>query len=231
MVSLEMMKYPNARILQFAKSPQRGRVKTRLTPVLDDDQSLAVHQCLVDHCFQTLSRSRLAPLDLWLDKPAVEHKTFWSSIGATRFNLQVAGDLGERMHQACCQTLKPQGDADALVLVGSDCPLLSADVIDSALAALYGGADVVFGPATDGGYYLVGMKTPHQALFSDVPWGTEKVYKVTLNRLSSLALKLAEMPSLSDLDRPEDLPLMDKIPLSTRRQYKIIFNLLSIKDI
>lgn len=225
------MKYPDARILQFAKSPQPGKVKTRLTPVLDEAQALAVHQLLVEHCFRMLIESRLAPLDLWLDRPATEHQHFWSSIGANRFNVQADGDLGKRMHQACAHTLRPAAGVDALVLVGSDCPLLSAEIVDRALAALYGDADVVFGPALDGGYYLVGLKQPCLELFLDVPWSTSQVYPITLNKLRTLGLKGAELPPLPDLDRPEDLPLLAQIPLSVSSRYKLIFNSLNINNI
>lgn len=224
-------KYPHARILQFAKSPRLGKVKTRLASVLSDQQSLSVHRMLVEHCFRTLTQSSLAPVDLWLDRPADEHLEFWAEIGAKRFKLQATGDLGARMHAACVETLQPQGKADALVLVGSDCPMLNADIIDDGLAALYGGADVVLGPALDGGYYLVGLKRPHSDLFREVPWGTSKVFDVTKNRLDSMALSWAQMKPLADLDRPEDLPLLANLPLSFQVRHKIIFNMLNLKNI
>jgi len=88
--------------------------------------------------------------------------------------------------------------------VGVDIPGLDARVVREA-AGLLAGNDLVFGPARDGGYYLVGMSEPHDGIFRDIPWSTDRTFAVTIERVRALKLSFALTPVLRDLDRPEDL--------------------------
>jgi hypothetical protein len=96
-----------------------------------------------------------------------------------------------------------------VVIVGTDCPGLSEGHAQMAFRALEDN-DLVLGPANDGGYYLIGLRRPAAELFGGIPWGTEKVLAQTLKAAQTLALKTFLLEALSDVDRPEDLPVWEK---------------------
>ncbi len=116
-------------------------------------------------------------------------------------HVQCGRDLGERMATACAEALER---AERVVLVGSDCPLLTPAMIVRALVEL-GWADAVLGPAEDGGYVLLALKRAEPALFERIPWSTERVAGLTRERMRVLDWRWHELPELWDLDRPEDL--------------------------
>lgn len=124
-------------------------------------------------------------------------------------------DLGERMQAAITQGLQHFA---AVIVVGSDCPFIDEDYIDSAIGALQD-SDVVIGPANDGGYVLLGLKQPHPHLFNNITWGTDKVLRETLNMLKRNRQSVALLPALPDIDRPEDLAALDRpeLPEAIRR--------------
>jgi len=139
------------------------------------------------------------------------------SVGSGRFRIaveivitltrQADGDLGARMLAAITR-------ANTCVLViGSDCPALTPDHLRTAAEVLRHHADVVVIPAEDGGYALIGMRTPEPALFSDVPWSTPGVMDETRRRLRTLGLTWHEPTTLWDVDLPHDLERMRAIGL------------------
>jgi rSAM/selenodomain-associated transferase 1 len=117
---------------------------------------------------------------------------------------QSDGDLGERMSAAFADAFRE--GAGRVVVIGTDCPALSPDHLAEAFEAL-GNHEVVLGPARDGGYYLVGLSRPADALFTDIPWGTESVLQATMERAEAVGLTQCCLQTLGDVDRPEDLPL------------------------
>lgn len=205
------------RLLQFAKWPQAGRVKTRMQPILSDEQCLQLHHWLTLTVQQQLHDSRVAPVDLWLTEqptvPIAHDKLWWyqAEAGAQR---QHGKDLGERMQYALNHALQQD---DWAIVVGSDCPFLSREYLHRAAASLRNGADAVIGPAHDGGYVLLGIsRSADSALFDGVEWGSDKVMAQTLSRLDQLGWQYELLPVQSDIDRPNDLPLLrdfDTVPL------------------
>ncbi len=189
-------------LLVFAREPVAGRVKTRLIPTLGAAAATALYRMLL---YDTLSVARQVAADrieLWVDRldPASELASRARDLGmATR--LQSGADLGARMHAAFVSTL---GTARSAVLIGSDCPEYDAGYIASAFDALER-HDAVVGPARDGGYVLIGMKTAEPRLFQQVPWGTARVLAVTRERLTQLQWRWRELPPKRDLDTPADL--------------------------
>ena len=101
---------------------------------------------------------------------------------------------------------------NAVVLIGTDCPDLNAQLIAEAFQAL-GEHDLVLGPAIDGGYYLIGLRRLIPELFTGIPWSTSAVLRQTLRIAQKLELAVAQLPLLSDVDRPEDLPIWNCNPL------------------
>jgi glycosyltransferase A (GT-A) superfamily protein (DUF2064 family) len=98
-----------------------------------------------------------------------------------------------------------QAAAGPALVIGTDCPALTADHLRAAADALRDGADAVVIPVADGGYALIGTRSPQPALFSDMEWSTTTVMAETRNRLRALGLAWRELPALWDLDRPDDL--------------------------
>jgi rSAM/selenodomain-associated transferase 1 len=118
------------------------------------------------------------------------------------FVRQADGDLGRRMHQAFsenCGTERGSG-----VIMGTDCPDLSATVLWRAFDFLQRN-DLVIGPADDGGYYLIGLRSPCSTLFDGISWGTDEVFDHTIARATALGLSFTRLETLHDIDRPEDL--------------------------
>ncbi|MDO9371980.1 MAG: DUF2064 domain-containing protein, partial [Gammaproteobacteria bacterium] len=99
------------------------------------------------------------------------------------------------------------------IIIGSDCPLLTALDLKAALTALSDDFDAVLGPAQDGGYVLIGLHHTSPALFANVPWGTSRVLALTRERLKQLQWRAHELSAHWDVDRPEDLehPFMQKL--------------------
>ena len=196
------MKYPDCRVLVFAKAPQPGRVMTRLHPVLPPEGCADLHARLVRLTLDTLAQARLCPLELWCT-PDCKHEFFTACRQDYTLSLQEQSgeDLGQRMHHALNRSLQT---CDAVVLVGTDCPSLSAADIDEALGKLLAGTDVVLGPASDGGYYLVGMRTAIREVFADIPWGSREVLAHTHKRIRERGLSVHLLTRRDDLDTAED---------------------------
>ena len=126
---------------------------------------------------------------------------------AFEYRPQGAGDLGKRMNRALAEALD-QGFR-RVVLVGSDLPDLTPEILLESLAAL-GRCDLALGPAKDGGYYLIGLSRPAPELFSGVDWGGASVLARTLDKARTAGLSYGLLGELCDVDRPEDLPLWQK---------------------
>jgi len=192
--------FPDSCLVQFARAPEMGRVKTRLQPVLGESGCLALHRALVAHVFESIRTGGLAHQELWCS----EHHPFFAQLTdatATLVRCQCGTDLGARMAHAFADRLVHYRK---VILIGSDCPALGPSYLKEALLAL-DESPVVLGPATDGGYVLIGLTGCAPQLFSDIPWGTEHVMSATRQRLIELGLRWRELEAMSDIDRPEDL--------------------------
>lgn len=182
------------RLLLFTKPAREGRVKTRLIGDLTAAEAAALHAAFLEDLLDRLREGdfelRLAwALDAEDELPA----------GGVR---QQGDDLGERLYRALSEGAR---DGAAVMALGSDHPTLPLALVHEAFERLERGAEVVLGPAEDGGYYLIALR-PHAidpALFRGVPWSTDRVLSATLERCRNLAVEL--LPPASDVDTPEDL--------------------------
>jgi rSAM/selenodomain-associated transferase 1 len=138
---------------------------------------------------------------LWGTDPADEFLAAMSKEYDITLHEQQGNDLGERMAHTAKTTLQ---DYQYVVLVGTDCPGLDAEYIETVLQHLQAGADCVLGPAEDGGYVMLALSKHDNTLFSDIEWGTDQVLAVTRERIKSLGWHCHEMPVLWDVDRPAD---------------------------
>jgi rSAM/selenodomain-associated transferase 1 len=178
-------------------------VKTRLIPALGTQGATRLYAHLLDRTLSTAARLQDTALQFWCD-PAGEAPGACGAL-AKRYrmtpHLQAGKDLGSRMNHALETALDR---FDAAVLIGSDCPDLDAGYLAQAFVQL-ADHDVVIGPAADGGYMLIGMKRAQPRLFEPLPWGTPDVLEQTRRRLTRTACRWAELPTLRDIDQPEDL--------------------------
>jgi rSAM/selenodomain-associated transferase 1 len=178
-----------------------GEVKTRLAPLLGAQGAAQLHERLVERALATAIESRVGPVELWC-APDESHP-FFSRCAArfgARLRRQEGDDLGARMRHAFEQGL---GESRAMLLIGSDCPALSAADLGVAARALEG-HEAVFVPAEDGGYVLVGLTQPRSDIFESMPWGKPSIMEETRARLERGGVRWTALPALWDVDRPED---------------------------
>jgi uncharacterized protein len=205
---MKPLKYSNYRLLVMTKGPELGRVKTRMQPYLTPQQSLALHLALINNTATKWQQDNICPMHLWVD--GVQQLLFEAIpiLGKLPCFVQCAGDLGDKMYRAVVATLS-SSSIDGVILLGTDCPFINKDYLQSALTALHTGDDAIIGPAADGGYVLLGIKQPEPSLFENINWGSNTVLSTTIERLDALTWKYRQLPTLRDIDRPEDLLWLD----------------------
>jgi rSAM/selenodomain-associated transferase 1 len=190
-----------ARIAVFAKAPVAGAVKTRLAASIGAQAAAALHAGFVRRALAMAVESQAGPVDLWCTPD--EGGDFFAGC-AREFGValrrQQGGDLGARMGHAMEATL---ATGASLVLIGSDCPAMTAEHLRRAREALFDN-DAVLTPAEDGGYVLVGQSVRLASIFTDIPWSTGAVMERTRERLVRDGAKWVELETLWDVDRPED---------------------------
>lgn len=194
---------PTCAVIVFAKAPVAGLAKTRLAPVLGRAGAARLAERLLQAAVRSALAARIGPVELCCT-PDIGHPAFAGIARRhpVRLDAQGDGDLGDRMARALGRVLDRHRRA---VLIGTDVPALDAAYLRQAAAALLD-HEAVFGPATDGGYTLVGLSTPAPvALFRDIAWGTAQVMHQTRQRLALLGLRHVELPALPDVDEPGDL--------------------------
>lgn len=189
-------------LLVFARFPEPGRVKTRLEPALGPHGAAALHRSMAERTLRRLEGFRV---QVRFDGADADRVREW--LGPARaLRAQGPGDLGARLRRGFAEGFAE--GADPVLAVGTDCPRLGPAEVRAALAALES-KDAVFGPATDGGYYLVALRrrawSRAASLFDAVPWGGAEVLRASLAAARSAGLATRLLPALADVDRPGDL--------------------------
>lgn len=193
----------NALVL-MAKTPVPGTVKTRLCPPLTPRAAAALYSCLLEDVAEEMSgRLRGVRRVLFHSPPAAG--AFFRSAAFRGFELrpQRGADLGERMEHAL-RTVLLEG-AGRAVVIGADCPSLSAARVRAAFRELSRSADVVLGPSEDGGFHLIGMCSPRPPLFREIAWGGRAVLSDVSRRCRAAGLTYAFLPVAFDVDTADDL--------------------------
>ena len=185
-------------LLVFIRNPQSGKVKTRLARTVGDAEALRIYLVLLD-------KTRSAALDVRAVRRLfysdfIDPFDDWPESDFSK-EIQAVGDLGERMEQAFRSSF--ESGASKAVVIGSDCPQLSGEILQTAFDKLEE-ADFVLGPAPDGGYYLLGMKVLEPSVFHGIEWSTETVCTRTLEKIQAAGKSCALLPVLSDVDTEED---------------------------
>jgi uncharacterized protein len=187
------------RLLVFLKVPRAGTVKTRLAATLGDPGALEAYRRLLAATLERISsvpsvEIRFSPDDAG-DEAATLLRPGWTAVP------QGEGDLGQRLSRAFDDAFR-EGFRRVLV-IGSDCPDVTAADMESAREAL-DAADVVLGPAADGGYWLLGVRRPCPFLFREIPWSTAGVLEETRRRAEAAGLDVTLLRTLSDVDTVDD---------------------------
>lgn len=193
-------------VLVFGKSPVPGQVKTRLVPGLSMQQASVLYERMLAHALAVAAASALGPVSLCAHPDACARLRAMARRHAARTAPQVGSDLGARMQHALHDALSRHPRA---LLIGSDCPALTAGTLRAADRVLREAqAPVVLVPAVDGGYVLVGGCAVCPAMFQDMPWGGRDVMMLTRVRLLEAGWSWHELPPLRDVDRIQDLDLL-----------------------
>lgn len=208
------MPLPHERLIIFTRYPEPGVTKTRLIPVLGPAGAAALQRQMTEHLLGSVSGLvRKRPLAVEIRFAGGDARRMQNWLGPDFFYAaQEDGELDRRMTIAL--TAAFVAGAKAAVLIGTDIPGLTAEIIGWAFDALRH-KDAVFGPAADGGYYLVGLRKgvferALPMLFAGLPWGTNRVLALTMERAAELALSVALLDALEDVDRPEDLAVWER---------------------
>lgn len=189
----------NNLLLIFYRNPESGKVKTRLAATIGNEKALSVYLKLAEHTKKITESLRADKLVFY--SHTIEKRDQWPDEIYQKAK-QSSEDLGERMLNA----FKYGFDRGYkhICIIGTDCLELNHAIVETAFSALEQ-QDVVLGPAKDGGYYLLGMKTLHSDFFSNKNWSTQTVMHDTLLDALHLKSSVHLLPLLSDVDVEEDL--------------------------
>jgi uncharacterized protein len=183
-------------LILFARYPVSGTTKTRLIPALGAAGAAHLAKGLTEYAL-TQAQALDCPLTVFGTGASIADLSAWLDVTCA---LQQDADLGVRMAAAFAHA--SGAGAARILLIGSDCPSLTTNILAQGFEALQH-HDVVFGPAADGGYYLIGMRTVHPQLFDNMRWSHDQVLQQSLARLGDLSYTL--LPLLHDIDTPDDL--------------------------
>ncbi len=182
-------------LVALLKAPWPGSVKTRLAAAIGVEAAAAIYRRLVEH--QMAAVPPRWPVEVhFAPAEARDEMRAWLGNAAT-FVPQVNGDLGNRLIAATDGAFRR--GATRLLVVGGDCPGLGASILEDAAERLCE-SDMVIGPAVDGGYYLLGLRTPQPSLFQAIPWSTPAVFPATLAQARASRLSVAILRELEDVD-------------------------------
>ncbi len=193
----------NVAVVVMAKAPQPGQVKTRLVPPLSAGGAAVLAARLARRTLTTAVAAGLGPVTLSC-APDTSHDFF--RMCARRHGVALVdqgdGDLGARMQRALATALERHR---RVLLLGTDVPSIEPHDLRTAAAALGAGADLVIGPAIDGGYWLIGARRIDASLFDGVAWSTPGVLAATRGRIATLGWNAVEIATHADVDTPSDL--------------------------
>lgn len=191
-------------LIIFTRYPEPGKTKTRLIPALGAEGAATLQRQMTEHTLaqvKELQAKRLVSVEVYFVGGNQQLMQSWLGTSVI-YRQQGDGDLGRRMAIAFQTAL--EAGKQRVVVIGTDCPDLKAQLMVKAFHALEQ-HDLVLGPAQDGGYYLIGLCRLIPQLFTGISWSTAEVLQQTMSIAQRLELAVAYLPRLSDVDRPEDL--------------------------
>jgi uncharacterized protein len=188
----------NNALIIFVKNLIDGKVKTRLAATLGNEAAINIYKQLLHHTYsvtKTIGADKIVFYSDFIEEDIWNNKEFKKEI-------QQGIDLGKRMENAFINALK--NGYEKVIIIGTDCPEINKNILENAFMQL-NNFDIVIGPATDGGYYLLGMKKLHSFLFQNITWSTDAVLNETINLLNEHQLTYFLLPELTDVDEEKNL--------------------------
>lgn len=190
-------------LIVFVKAPIKGKVKTRLSPYLSDEEILRLYKSFLTMITERCSRLRGA--DRFLGCTPTENDDFLLSL-ADKYGYGCFKQRGRSLGQRIINAFKEYFNKGykKVVIIGSDSPTIPLEYIRDAFNLL-NRREFILGPCNDGGYYIVGARRPYEDIFKGIPWDTSDVLNKTLDRLNSRGIDYFLLPFWYDVDRIEDL--------------------------
>ena len=189
-------------LLIFTRAPIPGKTKTRLIPLLGAQGAADFHQTVLQSTLAEAKAANFGSIEIWCDAenghPFIKQCSMDYSC---RIKIQQGKDIGERMRHAMDTALT---ENEFVVLIGSDCPAITTDILNQSLQHLSNGVDAVLGPAIDGGYYLIGLKKAQPDIFQGIAWGESDVAERTRQNFIRIDLNYTELEALIDIDTAEE---------------------------
>ncbi|ACK66192.1 conserved hypothetical protein [Rippkaea orientalis PCC 8801] len=195
------------RLIIFTRYPEPGKTKTRLISSLGAKGAARLQRQLTEHTLKQVNPliNQLS-FAIYYNGNTQEMMKNWLGNDLSYYP-QPEGDLGQKMQSAFADSFNL--GYTKVVIIGIDCPALNSTIVQQAFNSL-NNHDLVLGKAADGGYYLIGLKQIIPQLFKNIPWGTNQVLSITQTIAEKLNLTYSLLRTLSDIDRPEDLPILKK---------------------
>lgn len=193
-------------VIVFSKKPEKGKVKTRLIPFLGEEKTTQLAEHMLLHTAKTVGRA-VDQYPMFSGQLCVlpeHHDDYWQQVNAQyHFSLtsQAEGDLGDKMYHAAQCALDEQKRA---IILGTDCPTVNVNLLYQ-VASFLNTSDIVFVPTFDGGYLIIGMRKVDPLLFSGIPWSTDRVLDISLQRCKELGYSAVCLEQVYDIDEEEDL--------------------------
>jgi len=196
------MLFDDTVILLFAKAPVEGKVNTRLIDDIGVKAATKLQHELIHQRLSMLEQANLCSVNL-MCVPDIQHECFLQceKIYSVSLNKQLGKNIGYRMLNGVRQALQ---NYKYCIVIGSDAPALDEEKIKQAIEVLHAETDVVFVPAEDGGYVLVGLQQAYEFLFQQINWGSGEVMQQTRNKLKENNVSFKELEICWDIDRVED---------------------------
>jgi rSAM/selenodomain-associated transferase 1 len=202
-----LVRPPRQRLLVFARLPESGAVKTRLAASIGDERALAVYRAMLRDLIASIGESdETTEIEfLWPPTPHANGAALRDAFAHHSVAMQTGESLGDRLAMAFSERFFFHR-TQKILAIGVDDPNLPRELIDHAFALL-DSCEWVVGPATDGGYYLIGCRSLafNIDVFTNIDWGTPTVLPTTLARIHAAQQTVALLPERSDIDTVEDL--------------------------
>jgi hypothetical protein len=198
------------RLMIFTRYPEPGETKTRMIPALGAAGAAELQRQMTKHTLarvRSLQELRGAIPEIHFTGATQSQMQDWLGTEWV-YRPQVTGGLGERLTVAFARAFA--APSERVIAIGIDCPSLSPAILNQGFEQLQE-HDLVIGSALDGGYYLIGLRQPIPELFTNINWGTSQVRQQTVDIAQALDLRITYLPTLQDVDRPEDLPIWEQV--------------------
>lgn len=190
-------------LIIFVKYPEPGRVKTRLAEELGEKKAAKIYSLMAETVISNVINSKRYETAIFFDPPEKKDEIIkWIGSDCRAFFPQDGETLGERMSNAFGRVFSDC--AHRAVIIGTDCVDITADTVGEAFELLES-MDVVLGPASDGGYYLLGLNNHEPGVFRNISWSTDLVLKQTIDRVEEAGLTIKLLETMSDIDTAGDL--------------------------